>query len=53
MSGFIDVEKGMIVSNCFCLGRLCEDIDELVDEDGVDFWALNAIISFPFEREQD
>jgi hypothetical protein len=45
------VEKRMIVSNCFFLRRLGEDVDELVDEDGVDFWPLNVLISFSFERE--
>jgi hypothetical protein len=51
LSGFVDVEKRMIISNCFFLRRVGEDVDELVDEDGVDFWTLNVLISFSFERE--
>ena len=51
LSGFVDVEKRMIVSDRFFLRRLREDVYELVDEDGVDFWTLNVLISFSFERE--
>jgi len=41
----------MIISNCFFLRRVGEDVDELVDEDSVDFRTLNVLISFSFQRE--
>lgn len=52
LSGLVDVEEGVIFTDCVVLRGSCEDIDECVDEDVIDLWSLDGLISLPFERSE-